>query len=217
MGYYGDIVGSADRAARRLEFSRTRTEDAEEEPVSLEEMRAHARIDDDFTEDDTMLEGLVAAARIHIENHTGRAFVEQTWEFRCDCFPAADGAMYLPRPPLISVETIAYIDENGDEQELVEDVDFVVDSKSHPARIAPAFGKSWPATRDQIHAVLVTAICGYGEAADVPETLKLAIKLLALHFYERPAETEYLAGGSLVRIPMGIQDLVASYRMRRLS
>lgn len=215
MTIYGDIVGSEDRAARRLEIRHALTVAPTVEPVTLEEQRTHSVIDDDLTDDDELIEELIVTARLKLEELTGRAFCTQTRTFKLDHFPCGDAAIYLPRPPLISVTSIAYLDTAGVSQTLTVTTDYKVDATSEPARIVPAYGVSWPSTRDEIDAVTIVAQCGYGAAAAVPKTLKLAVKLLAAYWYERRTAAEYLQGASIMEIPMGIKSLVEPYRVRR--
>ena len=54
-----------------------------EEPVSLVEAKAYARIDGD--DEDALVSALVAAARLHVESLTGRALVTQTWRLVLKC------------------------------------------------------------------------------------------------------------------------------------
>lgn len=215
MSYYGDVVGSADRAARRLEIRHSLTTAPTVEPVTLAEQRQSSRIDDDRTGDDTLITELIATARRQIEDVTGRAFCTQTRTFKLDQFPDSDAAIYLPRPPLISVTSISYLDTAGVSRTLTVTTDYKVDATSEPARIVPAYSKSWPSTRDEIDSVTIVAQCGYGAASAVPTTLKLAIKLLAGYWYDRRVSAEYVQGGSVAPIPDGVKALIEPYRVRR--
>ena len=48
-----------------------------EEPVSVAEAKAFARIDGG--DEDALVGALIAAARLHVEGDTGRALITQTW------------------------------------------------------------------------------------------------------------------------------------------
>jgi hypothetical protein len=54
-----------------------------EEPVSLAEAKAFARIDG--SDEDALVSALIAAARLHVESLTGRALVTQTWRLVLKC------------------------------------------------------------------------------------------------------------------------------------
>jgi uncharacterized phiE125 gp8 family phage protein len=79
-----------------------------EEPVNLDETRAHLRLE---SGEDDYLSDLIAAARRHCESFQGRAYVTQTWELYLDMFPP--GCIKVPLPPLQSVTFIKYKDNSG--------------------------------------------------------------------------------------------------------
>lgn len=130
-----------------------------------------------------MLGRLIAAARRRIEAWEWRAHITQTWQLVLDRFPplrcGRDWTIYVPRPPLQSVSSITYLDNEGDQQTLASSK-YRVDSSSRVGRITPAYGESWPATRPVTGAVTITFVAGYGDAAtDVPEETRQAILILA--------------------------------------
>lgn len=230
---YSDVVGSDDRAAKGLEIRHALTTAPTLEPVTLAEIRKHCRIDDEVTGDDEYLSSLVSIARRWIEDMTGRAFCTQTRTFYIDEFPpgwaraqgarfalyssnsGASSPIYLPRPPLISITSIGYIDTAGTPQSLVENTDFKVDRISEPARIAPAYSKSWPSTRAEMNAVTIIAQCGYGVPAAVPGELQLAIKMLALYWFENREAAQFLQGASVSRVPYAVRSLTDAFKVRR--
>ena len=57
------------------------------EPVTLEELKLHLRIDLDVLDEDEYLEGLIKAAREHAEDITRRAILSQTWDYMLDGWP----------------------------------------------------------------------------------------------------------------------------------
>jgi uncharacterized phiE125 gp8 family phage protein len=153
------------------------------EPVAAAEVRQQLRIDS--AEEDSLLNAYIEAARIRAEEVTGRALVTQTWELRMDAFP---DEIRCPRPPLIAVSSIQYIDTNGDTQSFT---DYIADTKTEPGRIVPGLSRyginsvSWPTTLDTPNAVTVTYTAGYGAtAASVPRIIRLAIMHVVAHWYE---------------------------------
>jgi uncharacterized phiE125 gp8 family phage protein len=152
-----------------------------EEPVSVEEAKSWCRID--HGHEDDLLAHLVRAAREYAENFTGRALATQTWELWLDAFPSCDGGgLVLPRPPLQSVASVVYADAEGVSQTLATDL-YSYDAKREPGWLVPAYGEDWPDTNDQMNAVKVTFVAGYGRAAQVPALAKLALRLLVCHWY----------------------------------
>jgi uncharacterized phiE125 gp8 family phage protein len=124
------------------------------EPVTLDEAKLHLRVDD--TDEDALIQGLISAARETCEDRTEGTVPVTGWRLTLDTFP---DAIKLPRPPIVSVESVRYLDTAGVQQTL-SPMDYVVDTVSSPGYIVPAFGKAWPETRDQINAVEVEYTAG---------------------------------------------------------
>ncbi len=173
-----------------------------EEPVSLAEAKLHCRIDG--TEEDSYINALIVAARRHVESRLGQALCETAFVLRLDSFPC--GVLELPNAPLISVENVKCIDVNGTEQTVATTV-YDVDIASRPGRLRPKFGQFWPVTRSQMNSVSVEFTAGYGDAADVPKTIKQAILLLVGHWYKT---REVVNIGNIVTvIPVAVDALLA--------
>ncbi len=174
------------------------------EPVALDDVKRHMRLDEGaFNADVT---SLIVAARLMAETITRRALNTQTWDYKLDAFP---NELSIPLPPLQTVSSIKYIDVNGVEQTLSASV-YDVDTDSEPARVRPAHGESWPSTRDDMNAVVVRFVAGYGNnATDVPETIRQAIKILVMHWFENPELTSPL----IKQAPMSVQSLLGNYRV----
>ncbi len=157
------------------------------EPISLTEAKAQLR--EKTIDNDAEITSLIPRARQYAEDFTHRALITQTWELTLDVFPV--WAICIPKAPLSSVTSIQYIDADGNTQTLASSK-YIVDTKSEPGRITPAYGESWPATRDQVNAVMITFIAGYGDSTSVPKPIAEAIELQVEILYDRPDEA-YLA------------------------
>lgn len=131
------------------------------------------------TTSDPLLNLLIASARAAAETELHRYLVTQTLDAYLDHFPRYPnprfcdfGTKYdITLPPLQSVSSITYVDTDGVTQTLAAD-QYLVDVKSAPARIAPAYGVSWPSTREQNNAVIIRFVAGYGAASAVPQCIK---------------------------------------------
>jgi len=119
----------------------------------------------------------------------------------------------VPVPPLQSVSSITYLDNNGDSQTLAASK-YDVDASSEPGRIAPAFGETWPDTRDVNNAVTVTFIAGYTTAALVPDTIKHAIKMITGHWYEN--REEVVIGVTSKQLERAVTSLLWSERVKSI-
>ena len=129
------------------------------EPISLSDARTWCRIPDGFTDDDSLIENvLIPAMRERAEDITRRAFCQQTLELTLPCFSPC---IELPRPPLIQVESVKYVDADGDVQTVDPDI-YQIDSYREPALIAPAYQQVWPAiVRGEFNAVRIRYTAGY--------------------------------------------------------
>lgn len=135
--------------------------------VSLDSALKAARADGTGLDDEVKQAVLTATAEAEFE--TQRAFIEQTLRLTLDRF---DGAIKLPRPRLISVVHVKFIDQAGQQQTL-DPQDYQVDAESEPGYIVPAPGKAWPATAARINAVEVQYVAGYGpDHTSVPDSVK---------------------------------------------
>lgn len=172
------------------------------EPVSLTEAKLHLKVDG--TDDDNLITALIKAARMQAEHETRRALITQTIDVYLDAF--ADEILL---PPITAVTAIIYVDENGTTQTLAAD-QYVVDIYSEPARVVPAYGVSWPATREQNNAVKLRCTAGWANAAAVPEAIKSWMLLQIGHWY---ANRE-AAAARLDPLPF-VECLLDPYRAQR--
>jgi len=164
--------------------------------------------------EDDLLTGFIKAAREYCEGYQNRAFITQTWELLLDAFP--DSPFQIPLPPLQSdesnqIESIKYYDTAGTETEFAK-ANYEVDTESYKGRVALAYGKSWPSvTLRPMNGVVVQFKAGYGDAAaDVPELVQLAIKVLAGHMYENREATDTKEH---LEVPFAVHSLLGLKRI----
>ncbi len=170
------------------------------EPVDLDRMKAHCRVEG--TDEDDLIPVYIAAARAAVEAYTRRRLVTQQLKLLC---PGFGGCIELPCAPVQTVDRITYLDADGDEQELDEALWRLVRSGG-PVRIVPADGATWPITSGGVDAVGVEFTAGYGNASAVPADLVIAVLLIAGQFYENREDA--VAGLSVIPLPMGARDLM---------
>jgi uncharacterized phiE125 gp8 family phage protein len=145
---------------------------------------------------------LIAAARQQAENLLHRYLITQTLDAYFDAFPSKS-PYEIELPPLQSVSSITYVDEDGATQTLAAD-QYVVDAQSQPARISLAYNVSWPATREQNNAVIVRFVAGYGAAAAVPQCIKQWMLLRIKHAYDNRDPVN--VGSSVIEFPRSYVD-----------
>ena len=183
-----------------------------EMPVSLAQAKAHLRVEHAL--DDAEITGYVAAATAHLDGWSGilgRALVTQSWRQQFAGFDS--GALRVPLGPLQSVTALAYVDPAGVTQTLPPGGYEVLTDALGPY-VAPAYGQSWPDTRDQANAVTLTWVAGYGAAGAVPAPLCHVILLLTGNFYaQRGGPAQLGLSGELART---IDAMVAPFRALRV-
>lgn len=153
-----------------------------QEPIGLDLAKAHLRVSG--SDEDEVIRLYMASARGQVESFLARSLITQTWALTLDRFPASDReAIKLPRPPLVSVGSIVYLDCDGAEQTW-PDESYVVDAASWSPRVMPAYGVTWPSTRSTVNAVTVTYTAGYGAGGDaVPQVIRNEILMLTADLY----------------------------------
>src|ERR1017187_4200628 len=77
-----------------------------DEPIAIQDVKNHTRISTSF--DDTIIAGLIAAARVSVEKDTNRSMLPQTWDFRLQGWPK--DRIMIPRAPLRSVDSLNFTD-----------------------------------------------------------------------------------------------------------
>lgn len=152
------------------------------EPVSVEDIKTHARIDS--TTEDTYIGTLITIARTNAENKTHRLLRPGTVTLTLDDLYETE----LTPSPLreSSSLTIQYVDSTGGVSLLGSSIyEIHDDSDITPAILTTAYGQSWPTVRDVKGAVTITFLAGHATTANpVPEPIKQWIKLTATGMYE---------------------------------
>lgn len=146
------------------------------EPVTLAELKLFARIDG--TDEDSLLEGFIGAARQAAEPYLGRALIEQSITMKMDWWPGT--VVELPRPPLISITKVATLDEDDTETTYSSDNYYVV-TEGIPGKLILKKSMTAPQNTDRNYGgYLVEFKAGYGTVAnDVPRPIREGIMLWA--------------------------------------
>ncbi len=194
------------------------------EPVTLDEMKNHLRVD--FTDDDDLITSLIVAARQRAEDITGRTLVNSTWVYCRDSFPynwqtttAPSRAMLtefcewwanaqtirLPKTPVIAVQSVQYVQDTTQSYVTLDPTLYVVDTLSVPSMIYPAANYYWPPVYVVKDAVKITYTAGC-DVSDIPEPIKVAIRMMVAFWYEQREDT--------VAVPKVAEYLLASYRVQ---
>ncbi len=187
--------------------------DVTAEPVSIEDQKAHLRIDTD--DDDAYIADCIKAARLWIEGQTKRAIMDQTWSYTIDYhWPTVAGAHRIdlplnPVPQTTSPSTtiITYVDADGASQTLAE-TQYTLVGRTHGSYIVPAYNITWPTVRHVPNAITVQFKAG--ASSNVPHDLKRAVMILAGHLYEN--REPVIIGTSAAPMPYSVETLISPYR-----
>lgn len=177
-------------------------------PVSRADAKSWCRIDSDITDQDGMIDLMIAAMTDYAENLTGRAFVQRSYELRLDGFC---NVIELPKPPLLTIDSIQYYDTNAVLQ-TVSAADYVADIYREPGIVEPAYLESWPATQGIRNAVRIAFTAGYaagspqdgdGYRQAVPANLKLWMQARISTLYDN---RDHLMQSSFKAMPRDFAD-----------
>lgn len=197
-----------------------------EEPVSVADAGAHLRLDAYGSPpeypDEALLTALISAAREYVEGLSGLVLAPKTLEMTGRSFDGlcrwpGDLGILLKVAPVTGIESVRYIDGDGNEQTMASS-DWLLDSYATVPALFPAYGVStWPTPRDEPNAVRIRFTAGYAGTSGsptvevIPQSLRAAILLMLGHLYENREQT---TGIKLDEIPLGIQALIEPYRLR---
>lgn len=177
------------------------------QPVNVQSVKTHCRIDSDY--EDAYISGLIDAATAYFQNTTNRQLLNATYKLKLGSWPK-DSVIRLPYAPLSSVTSIQYYDSAGDLQTWASD-NYIVDTGSEPGKVTLTPTATVPTLESRSDALQVTYVVGYGSAATaVPELIKQALRLLVGHWYEH---REAVTFGAMADVPMGADNIINQYRV----
>jgi uncharacterized phiE125 gp8 family phage protein len=180
------------------------------EPVTVQEAKAHLRIDG--TAEDVLIASLILTSRLHVEAALDLALINQSWTLRLDRWPNGQ-EVEIPMAPLQAVTAVRVKDANGSAM-LVPATSYLVDMASKPPRIVWN-GAGRPDPGVPACGIEIDFLAGFGASpTSVPAPLKHAVLLLVAHWYEHRDSVEI--GAASARIPDVVSDLIQPFRKIRL-
>lgn len=156
------------------------------EPVTLAQVKEYLKLDSAYTDEDTLLNTLIASARIFIENRIGRSIISQVRTQYMDEFGFCDeiGLLFGPLISVgdLTVKSVKYYDTN-DTLQTISSSDYWIDSTSDIPRIV--IKNSWPSIKSRPNAVQIEFNAGYATTeAGVPKDIKDAMFYYIAQRYE---------------------------------
>ena len=185
--------------------------------MTLSQVRNHLRlfVQNGSHPDDDLIEVYVAAATGAAEDYLQRYLAQRTLRLKRDDFPTEnqDGVVIINLPvyPVLSVDSITYVDTAGATQTLTG---YEVDSASVPARIRVT---EPPDVKEGLAGLTINVTVGYDSgtsppSADlIPAQIKQAILLMAGQMYEH--RESVVVGQGATEVPMTFQYLLHPHRV----
>lgn len=199
------------------------------EPVSLDEVKAFARLDS--VDEDALIEMFITAARQAAEEYMGRAIMQQTMVLRMDFFPGivallprylatSAAPVPLPRPPLVTVTGVRtlYEDDSTIQNWSLDQYYWL---PGDDARFVIRKGSVPPINVERYRGGFeIEYVAGYGNTGDstvnqrkaVPAPIRLGVMLWAASMYAARG----LARGGATEPPPEAKPLLDPYKIVRM-
>ena len=176
------------------------------EPLSLVEAKTWLRVDG--TDEDSLIQALIIAARLMVESEIGLVLLAQNWRIIGDAWPEEE-TIPVRIGRILSVAGGRVFPVSGPAQALPS-TNFEIIRGADSDAILPL---SRPAPGRLRGGVEIDIRLGFGEfAAQVPEPLRLAVRQLVAHWFENRGDAAMSERG----IPASVRALLAPFRRLRL-
>lgn len=189
------------------------------QPVTLDQAKLHLNVEgNDY---DVLIQAFIEAATDYAESFQGRTLIDQTWDLYMDAWPDAVlvgsrsvSEIRIPKPPLIEVVGVFYLDSAGDEQTVNASL-YTVDTAGEPGRVVLKSG-SWPTLPELANSVRVRFRAGYLDqtvspaVASVPKATFAAILIIVADLYAN--RESVVVGQTVARVPFAADSLLRRYK-----
>jgi uncharacterized phiE125 gp8 family phage protein len=155
--------------------------------VSLEDARAQLRVDPDDTSQDVIISDLIASATADVEKFTGLQLLQASYDIFIRSFPRS---LAIPVYPFIKVTGVAFIDADGDMQQVAEN-DYTVENVGGEAVIR--FNLDVSLSNDVTYPVSISVVAGHGadgattqqQQAAIPKAARRSIMAKITSLYDK--------------------------------
>jgi uncharacterized phiE125 gp8 family phage protein len=179
-------------------------------PIDVADAKAHLRVD--HSDEDTLIEGLIAAAVGHLDGRAGvlgRAIMEQTWKYAFWDWPAL-GKLVVDLADVTSV-VVKYFDEAGAEQTL-DPSNYFVESDARGTAIWFKSTFDPPAlSDDRPGPIRIEVTAKLAEDSPALAAVKHAMRLMVGHWYEN-REAAVVGQVDIRTLPLAVDALLAPHR-----
>lgn len=152
----------------------TRTVAPTFKPLTLAEAKKQVEIAGEVNFHDEHIERLMDIAQDTLENDTGLTLCQSTWTYKLDAFPQF---IELPKRPVSSVSSIAYLDSSGNSQTW-SSANWSLDATRTFPVILKGKDVDYPEVYDDFSPITITFVAGYASVSAVPAMAKQAMLLL---------------------------------------
>ena len=180
----------------------------DKQPVTLDEIRSHFRIDAGDGDEDALVGAMGQAATEYAEDYLGLSLIERTFDLFLDRWPTkrirkewdgvrtgaiselfqAERELRIPKPPLISITHIKTYDD-ADVATTFAASKYFVDTATEPGRIVLRDAAATPAPTRVANGLEIRCVAGHGpDRDDVPESIRQGIMRMAAHLFENRGE-----------------------------
>jgi len=179
-------------------------------PVDIQTARDQLRVD--HTNEDDLIIGLVAAATNYFEDVYSHSLITQTLELVLESWPVGS-RIIMPQPPLQSITSIKYYDQDGVEYTL-DSSSYLVNTTAWPGFVILKSGSSWPTVDlKETEGILIRFVAGYGEDFNhIPQAIHQGLLMLLGHLYENRETVVIDRGITIAQVPWGTQILWAPHK-----
>lgn len=161
-----------------------------------------------LSSDDALILSLLATSTADAEHRMERAIMPQKWLLTLDAF---EDEISLRRPTVTAIDSIQYAHATTGVLTTLDPSQYQLVTGEYGASVVPAWGVSWPGTRDVRDAIRIVFSCGYADAASVPEPIKSWINCQATSTYNTRVSVR-TGRDSAVQIMPYIDTLLDRYR-----
>jgi len=181
------------------------------EPVTKDEVKDYMRIRTD--DQDDLIDELIKDARHIAESFTRRVFMTHQIRVWLDAVPCED-YIELPRPPLQSITSVKWYDDDDTETVFSSD-NYIVSDERLKGRITLVNGAAWPTGLRRADGLVVDYKAGYGDDADdVPERIKRGIIKIAGSLWT--FREDRIVGTISGDVPVSAKAILRQYRVPML-
>lgn len=182
------MVETASRALKRSAQPLT-------EPLSLAEAKLYLRVDG--SAEDSLITDMIVAVREAAEEYLHKSLITQSWQMTFENY--APGCVALAKGPVQSIASVKTRSQTAVEATVSEEL-------YHLSAVEDALHFE---STILAHEVEITYVCGYGDAEDVPASVRQGMLLHLAALYE-----DRLGG---LELPRAAVSLYKPHRMVRLA